>query len=93
MEINKIIILISIVMLILFSIGLVSASDSGDELALSNDTDVINYHIDDLDENEVISSPDVGNDELNSASNPDSFIVNKRNYQKKFIETEKTAEG
>ena len=52
MEINKIIILISIVMLILFSIGLVSASDSGDELALSNDTDVINYHIDDLDENE-----------------------------------------
>ena len=84
MEINKIIILISIVMLILFSIGLVSASDSGDELALSNDTDVINYHIDDLDENEVISSPDVGNDELNSASNPDSFIVNKRNFKMYF---------
>lgn len=82
LKINRLI-LITITIIILFSISFVSAStNSTDDLALSNDTDIINHQTV-IDENESYSS-NAHYDELKSSSNEDSFVINKRNFKMYF---------
>ena len=87
MKINRVMILISIVVILLFSTSLVSASSGdGDELALSNDTDVISQQIGELEEMELSSPSNISSGELKSIDGPDRFIVGDGNFKRYFDE-------
>ena len=89
LKLNRILLLISIFAVLLFSVSLVSASTvDTDNLTIMDDTDMVSNHIDEpiveISNYEPYSSSNINTEELKSTGNEKNWVINQRNYKMFF---------
>ena len=85
LNVNKYLILFSIVVMTLFSISLVSASAvDSDVLALADDAEIIDQQLVGFDVNETCSSSSLPCEDLTSSEEIDNIVVNQENFTMYF---------
>ena len=89
LKLNRILLLISIFAVLLFSVSLVSASTvDTDNLTIIDDADMVSNHIDEpiveISNYEPYSSSNINTEELKSTGNEKNWVINQRNYKMFF---------
>ena len=89
LKLNRILLLISIFAVLLFSVSLVSASTvDTDNLTIIDDADMVSNHIDEpiveISNYEPYSSSNINTGELKSTGNEKNWVINQRNYKMFF---------
>lgn len=84
LKLNKLFLLISIIIIVLFSVSLVSASTDNDNLTLSDNTIIVNQNIE-INNDESYSSSNIDTEELKSTEK--NWIINQRNFNMFFDNT------